>query len=225
MDQISNKKNIQRQRMMRYFIEATFEIIEKEGFDMVTIRKVSDLAGYNSATLYNYFSSLDHLIAFSSLRYLRQYSDELQQVVIPLTDPFERYLKIWECFCRHSFRLPMVYHKIFFTQLNDSISKSIKEYYAIFPEDLIGRNINELENMLTGETIDERTSTALQPLFDAGIFLREDEIEIREICILIYEGMLDRFLSGLWQEEIVAAVDKVVYHIRTSLQPYLQRKR
>ncbi len=47
---------------MTYFIDATNEIIENEGIESVTIRKVANLAGYNSATIYNYFENLDHLI-------------------------------------------------------------------------------------------------------------------------------------------------------------------
>lgn len=50
-----DKKFKQRVRMIKYFIDATIEIIEKEGYEGVTIRKVADIAGYNSATIYNYF--------------------------------------------------------------------------------------------------------------------------------------------------------------------------
>lgn len=41
--------------MWKYFVDATAEIIEEEGVENVTIRKVADRAGYNSATIYNYF--------------------------------------------------------------------------------------------------------------------------------------------------------------------------
>ena len=50
-----DKKTIQKRRMMGYFIEAASQIIEEEGMEGVTIRKVADIAGYNSATMYNYF--------------------------------------------------------------------------------------------------------------------------------------------------------------------------
>ena len=71
MTEIIDKKLIQRRRIMKYYIEATYKIMEEEGIDMVTIRKISDIAGYNSATLYNYFENLDHLIAFASLKYFQ----------------------------------------------------------------------------------------------------------------------------------------------------------
>jgi DNA-binding transcriptional regulator YbjK len=37
--------------MTSYFVNATADIIEKEGIDKVTIRKIADLAGNNSATI------------------------------------------------------------------------------------------------------------------------------------------------------------------------------
>ena len=68
-----DKKYIQKVRMVKYFVDATIEIIEKEGYEAVTIRKVADIAGYNSATLYNYFDNLEHLLFFASMRYLQDY--------------------------------------------------------------------------------------------------------------------------------------------------------
>ena len=53
---------------MSFFVEAVQKIIEEEGIDAVTIRKVSKLAGYNPATLYNYFDNIDYLVGFASIK-------------------------------------------------------------------------------------------------------------------------------------------------------------
>ena len=66
----SDNKEVQRKRMMGYFIRAAEEVIESDGLDKVTIRKVAQLAAYNSATLYNYFEDLDHLIFFTLMKYI-----------------------------------------------------------------------------------------------------------------------------------------------------------
>ena len=65
------KKEIQNERKIRYFVEAAWNIEDTEGKEAITARQVADLAGYNVATLYNYFENLDHLLAFASLRHLR----------------------------------------------------------------------------------------------------------------------------------------------------------
>ena len=62
------KKEIQRHRMVRYFVEAACSIADSQGTDAVTARKVAELAGYNAATLYNYFDNLPHLLYFIHLR-------------------------------------------------------------------------------------------------------------------------------------------------------------
>ncbi|MTI69006.1 MAG: TetR/AcrR family transcriptional regulator [Firmicutes bacterium] len=56
-----NKKEIQRKRTKKYFIDAAKEIIEKKGVKNVTAREVGEKAGYSYATIYNYFDDLNDL--------------------------------------------------------------------------------------------------------------------------------------------------------------------
>ena len=57
-----DREKIKRSRMMKYFIDAANKIINTQGIDAVNIRDTADLAGYSSATLYNYFDNLTHLV-------------------------------------------------------------------------------------------------------------------------------------------------------------------
>lgn len=75
-----DRKEQLRKRMMAKFIISADEIMQKEGFDKITIRNVAQLAGYNSATLYNYFDDLDHLLFYMSMRYLAEYSLGIERV-------------------------------------------------------------------------------------------------------------------------------------------------
>ena len=54
--------NIKKKRVMMYFIEATQELILDEGLEKLSIKKIAEKAGYNSATIYNYFENLEVLI-------------------------------------------------------------------------------------------------------------------------------------------------------------------
>lgn len=63
--------------MWEYFIDATAKIIKEEGIEHVTIRKIADLAGFTSSTIYNYFEELSHLTFFASMRFIQDYSKEL----------------------------------------------------------------------------------------------------------------------------------------------------
>ncbi|HWO77724.1 MAG TPA: TetR/AcrR family transcriptional regulator, partial [Bacillus sp. (in: firmicutes)] len=44
------RKEIQMNRMWKYFVDATAQIIEEEGVENVTARKIADIAGYTSST-------------------------------------------------------------------------------------------------------------------------------------------------------------------------------
>ena len=59
---------LKKKRMLTYFIKSAQDIMTKEGMQGITLRKVADGAGYNNATLYNYFDDLDHVVLYASLK-------------------------------------------------------------------------------------------------------------------------------------------------------------
>lgn len=63
-----SKKNIQEERMKKYFIDAAKEIIRGEGIEAVSARNIAERAGYSYATLYNYFDNINDLI-FSCIEF------------------------------------------------------------------------------------------------------------------------------------------------------------
>lgn len=67
-----DKKEIQRQRMMKYFIVAAKEIIKEEGISCVTARKIGEKAGYSYATIYNYFSDLNEVLIYCVFDFLEK---------------------------------------------------------------------------------------------------------------------------------------------------------
>lgn len=50
MATVGGNRQEKRKRIMSYFINATIELMEKEGIENLTIRKVAEQAKYNSAT-------------------------------------------------------------------------------------------------------------------------------------------------------------------------------
>ncbi len=73
---------LQRQNM-RIFIEATKSLMDSVGEEGLSIRKIAAKAGYNSATIYNYFQDLDELMLFGSVSFFR---DVFQKVLEGRTD-------------------------------------------------------------------------------------------------------------------------------------------
>lgn len=179
---------------MNYFIEAASQIIEEEGLEAVTIRKVADIAGYNSATLYNYFENLDHLVFFSQLKILKIYVVHLTDYIKDAKNALEKYFLIWEFFCYHSFQDPEVYDTLFFKKFKQPMYHMMKEYYELFPEELEDHT-EELDSMLLNQDLYTRNMSLLVNCMNEG-FLPEDHLdELNEMALLIYQGMLQRVLS------------------------------
>lgn len=55
-------KEIQEARMKSYFLQAAKEILKAEGLKALSVRSVSEKAGYSYATLYNYFKDIGDLL-------------------------------------------------------------------------------------------------------------------------------------------------------------------
>ncbi|WP_432407729.1 TetR/AcrR family transcriptional regulator [Wukongibacter sp. M2B1] len=215
-----DKKEIQKKRMMGYFIEAANQIIENEGIENVSIRKVADIAGYNSATLYNYFENLDHLVFFACMKYLRGYVSSLPQYLHSIDDPIDKYLCIWKAFCYHSFEKPKIYHTIFFNKFSTSLDEAIKKYYDIFPEDL-GSQSNDLLPMLLGDNIYERNMAILKSCIDNKNIKNEYIEEMNEMNILIYQAMLSRVLNNQIEYTIDEAVTRTLQYMKQSIISYI----
>lgn len=213
-----DKKEIQRKRMMSYFIDAADRIIKEEGISGITIRKVADYAGYNSATLYNYFENLDHLIFFAAMRYIKDYALALPNYVRNAKNGLEKFLLIWECFCHYSFKNPEVYYSIFFAKLDNDLEEYITDYYRLFPEEL-GNPSNRLSTMLLKHNIYTRGETSLDDCVKEGFIREEDKAELNEFTFLIYESMLSRLIRG--RVDYNEAVEKTMKYIRKAKDSYV----
>ncbi|KYH33988.1 HTH-type transcriptional regulator BetI [Clostridium tepidiprofundi DSM 19306] len=215
-----DKKLMQKRRIMGYFIEATNKIIEEEGIDAVTIRKVADMAGYNSATLYNYFKNLNHLIFFASMKYLKDYALDLYDYTKDSKNSLENYVNIWKCFSYHSYLKPEIYNLIFFGEFTSSaVNDSIKEYYSIFPEEL-GKESKQYLPMLLEDNIYLRDYQVLKICAKEGFFKEEDLTEINEMNILIYQGMLCRMLNKNKAYTVEDAVERTLKYVNRTLSAY-----
>ncbi|UOF88974.1 TetR/AcrR family transcriptional regulator [Fodinisporobacter ferrooxydans] len=209
-----DKKDIQKIRMMEYFITATVKIMEDEGIQNVTIRKVADIAGYNSATIYNYFQEISHLIFFAAMTFLKKYYDALPKYIKSAANPLEKYILIWECFCKFSFDEPETYHAIFIANLGIQ-AEDFQDYYTIFPKDIIDIP-EELMPMVLESNLSKRGRIALERSVKEGYIKAENAEEINEMATLVWTGMLTLFLNNrrnYTKEQVVRETMKYIRQI------------
>lgn len=212
-----NKREIQRKRTMSYFIDAAAKMLEEEGKDAITIRRVANLAGYNSATLYNYFENLDHLIFYAAMRFIKDYAHSLHSYVKDSDNALEKFLAIWDRFCYYSFSKPEIYYAIFFAKLNNSLEDYTEEYYKLFPEDL-GSQPKDISTMLLKHDIYERDLIILENCIQEGFFRDEDKDEINEMTLLMYQGILLKVINKKINKE--EAIERAMKYIKKIIDMY-----
>ena len=129
------KDEEKRKKRLREFILATEKIINEEGLEAFSIRKVAQLSQCHNSTIFLYFRDVDLLLATVAVRFLKAYSKDLAELDLKGLNPKDYFFAIWETFCKHAFISPKIFHLLFFGKYRKDISKQIELYYFAFPEE------------------------------------------------------------------------------------------
>lgn len=190
-----------RNEIVSSFVLATIDVINNEGVDQVSIRRVAARAGYSSATLYLYFEDLNELISLSSMFYLRNYVREIFETGAKDRSTEETYRYTWDAFCRHALNKPDIYLNLFFGPNSESLDEMVSEYYELFPGELEDIPAPLLD-MLKAGNLFERTKTVLVP-YAKELGLSEEETELANtITVAYFRSLLERAsLQELTEED------------------------
>ena len=189
-----DKLNIKKRRVMMYFIEATQELILNEGIENLSIKKIADTAGYNTATIYNYFEDLEELILYSSIDYLKIYLKDLRNKINSDMKAIEMYETIYKVFVHHSFEKPEIFHTLFFGKYSYKLEKIIKKYYEIFPDDINGQT-DLTKSILIEANIHNRDIPVMKQMIKEGSILEEEAPYIMEAIVRIHQSYLENILQ------------------------------
>ena len=194
MNTSSDRTQLRQRRIMSYFIEAADEIILAEGVASLTIRKVADKAGYTSATLYNYFDNLNHLIFLATLKHLEAYNAEIAQRVVSCKNTVDIYLTISACFCEYSFRDPEIYNLLFYSNLDDKVEAYTRQYYELFENQQ--DSPPTISKIIGMSNLYRRSLIMLMDCAESGYFSVESAQDFNEVAMLLYRGILKDVLDG-----------------------------
>ncbi|SFP03051.1 TetR/AcrR family transcriptional regulator [Salibacterium halotolerans] len=213
-------KEIQMQRMWQYFVDATVEIIDQKGIENVTIREIADKAGYNSATIYNYFQEVSHLIFFAALKYLNNFIEDLPAYIEKSDNSIDRYLLSWKCFCEHSFENPDVFHAIFLADLGDGPEEFLTYYYRIYQSDIFDDFTEDLETLIVEYNLSTRSRKELDKSVQQGYLTNDTAAVINERTVLIWQGMLATIINNRRYLNTEEATNKTMQHITEIVNSY-----
>ena len=174
----------------RKYIEATYELLARDGLNGVSIRKVADEVGCSSTALYRHFSDIDKLIAVASIRFLRSYIDNARFLSQVELNPLELNLQLWECLAYYSFRNADVFENMFFGDMSGELyPRAAAEYFAQYPEDIDGLKDFMLD-MVQNTTLTERDSILLNRAAEMGMLSPESAEYLCKVDSYLYRGML-----------------------------------
>lgn len=179
-DQSAIRREKKIARMRKYLIETTEELIQDDGFNAVTLRKIGDETGYNTATIYNYFKDLNELLLYSSVKFLKTYNRDLAASLNEPLNAMERYIRVFRIFCKHTFAYPDIYYNMFYGKHGKNLGEILQKYYALFPEEM-GSYDQDISNMLNCGDAFERERYITSPIFQQGFATEED---VRQVCNL-----------------------------------------
>lgn len=185
----------QRNQIFACFINAASELMEDEGMEALTLRCVAKRAGYNSATLYNYFKDLDHLTVYASMKYFEDYNRNLARYLADEQDPLQRFLFMWRFFCASAFRHPRAYYNLFYGKYSGELGEIVRTYYEVFPDEL-GELDSGLLEMLACGSLTERNWQMLRPVLEGENFTPEEQEEINEIILYCFKELLTQKLQA-----------------------------
>ena len=216
-------QELKKKRMLTYFIKATQARLSTEGSPGVTLRKVADGAGYNIATLYNYFEDLDHVILYASLKYLSLYNKKVENSLKGCSSAKEGFFIMWDVFCEISFQYPDAFHQIFFNNHRGSLESICTRYYELFPEEL-PNTADTLYPIFSNYQLSARNLMPLRKLFEEEHRSLEQIDTVSELIVSAYHHLLHTQLTQKKQtpEDIKYYTEKMNHYICFILNLYPQ---
>ena len=183
----------------RKYIDAAYRILERDGLDGISIRKVADEVGCSSAALYKHFDNLDELVVYASIRFLSDYSLDVQTLSKVDLNPLQLNIQLWECFAFYAFRNVPVFEQLFYNTDPDLLSSVLYDFYQIFPEELT--NVRSyMITMMGNSDIKKRGFLTMSKAVDMGMIDMESLSYLCETDSYIFRGMLaeyrDKYKEG-----------------------------
>lgn len=208
------RNKIKRARMMKYFIDAANQIIEKEGVRAVNIRNTAHLAGYSSATLYNYFDNLTHLVFLATFDQLETYNKAISACIAECKNSIEVYMRVCKCFCDYSYEKPEIYELLFFAHNDGKFDNYIEEHYKLFPNKAHKKLPEFLGKMFRSNNLHQRSYSMLENCIKDGYIDELNVNDFNDICLrfnkTILQDVKDEILS---KEEATSMTLKYYYQL------------
>ncbi len=215
-----------------YFVTEAIKIIEKEGIGNLTARHVADAAGFNPASIYNYFDNMDHLENTASIYFTADYATELTDATEACTSGIEIYITMWEIFLKHAFESPYIYYNVFYSAIaHNSTYNLFKEYYEMFPEQYPTQG-GYIRGMLNIDKTQNRGRFVLAKCVEENAINEENVAYINDIHIGYTKSIITDIVKSnlyeptpsLYHKILCYIINSMIHFVDESYHPYLMER-
>lgn len=209
------------ERKIRY-VEITSEILEKEGIEGVTIRKVAAEAGCTSAVLYKHFENKEHLIMLASVKFLEPYIVEfMKQTARTDINSVQMDLILWKSFIYEAFRNKPYYELMFFSEQRDMLEDCVYEYYQMFPE--VQRRFDGFTaSIIFSNNLSERELVRLRRAAHEGLITMENATFLSRLTVAVFNGIFTQYTGPMTETDIRFAAEDCYNLIYALFQRFLE---
>ncbi len=182
-------------QIRKQYIDAATQVLEQEGLEAITARRISAMVGMNPANIYRHFSDLNELSMYASVSILKSYILDVRANFDTTQGIYQNFIHMWELFCQHVFQNVLVFDQLFFGVNRDRLPDIVRQYYSLYPEQLEGFE-GGWKEMLSSGSFDERCRISVQLCCEAGIFRREDMEMLLAVPRYVFMGCLHEAINS-----------------------------
>lgn len=156
------------------FIEAATEMIESEGIESLSIRKLAKKLDCSTGNIYYYFKNLDEVMAYACMGYYASYLADMSILYAEQGYTLKAYEESWKIYIDHVFAFPEIFMKLIYGPYSRRLSEISSEYYALFPEKRKKLNSPIAKNLMEDGLRTSDDHLVLGSCVKAGTITREN---------------------------------------------------
>lgn len=192
-----------------YVVKAS-EIINNEGIEAISIRRIAKELGCSSASMYRYFENLDELLFYAQLDALNEYILDLSRREKEWKDIWDVHFGIWCSYATEAFKNPNAFEHIFYRNIEKNLGEALKEYYQMFPSAIVLVS-PYIQTMLEIPGYYERDGFICSCLVEEGKITQENAKKLNHIICNLFLGYFKCVQErGIEQEDIPPTVHQFI---------------
>lgn len=139
---IKQRKDIEKEEFKSLIFDIATEILLREGYENLSIRKIAKAAGYSPGSLYYYFDNKAEIISMIYEENVNRISEQMMKVQLDTKNPEKTLGEILKIFINLTLETPEHYRAVFMNDIEE-----LRDKFGMLSEDNVIPNLLNLINV------------------------------------------------------------------------------